>query len=191
MISSMVTNPRANITQWPPQCIRATMMPAPMNAAPAVRNHPPITEITPVILNTALSRLQARSEREVPIATMKVTKVVERGSFMEVPSAMSAPAKTRLTEPRIRSNAAPWSIIVSSALKRRLNHSLILGGVMRRTQAMADNAHLTSRRAMRDEPNISSPSPWLPRPISVCATFRAFFEVASDTTMMAPAPIRK
>ena len=67
-----------------PRCIRHTTMPEPINATPAVINHPPITEITPVILNTALSRPHARSASEVPIATMKVTKVVESGSLRVV-----------------------------------------------------------------------------------------------------------
>ena len=44
-----------------------------INAAPAVMNHPPMTEITPVIRNTALSLPQALSASEEPIATMKVT----------------------------------------------------------------------------------------------------------------------
>ena len=42
-------------------------------AANAVRSQPPITVSTPVMRYTALSRPQARSAREEPIATMKVT----------------------------------------------------------------------------------------------------------------------
>ena len=42
-------------------------------AAPAVMNQPPITDNTPVIRNTALSRPQARSAKDEPIATMKAT----------------------------------------------------------------------------------------------------------------------
>ena len=38
-----------------------------------IRNHPPITLITPDTLYTALSRPQALSDKDVPIATMKVT----------------------------------------------------------------------------------------------------------------------
>ena len=45
--------------------------------APAVMNHPPITDYTPVMRYTALSRPQARSANEVPIATMKATYVVD------------------------------------------------------------------------------------------------------------------
>ena len=44
-----------------------------VNATPAVMSQPPITVRTPVIRNTALSRLQARSARLEPMATMKVT----------------------------------------------------------------------------------------------------------------------
>ena len=62
-----------------------TIIPAPINATPAVRNQPPITDITPVILNTALFRPHARSESDVPIATIKVTNVVDSGNFSEVP----------------------------------------------------------------------------------------------------------
>ena len=42
-------------------------------AIPAVRNHPPMTFSTPVMRNTALSRDHARSAKEDPMATMKVT----------------------------------------------------------------------------------------------------------------------
>ena len=161
-----------------------------MNAAPAVRNQPPITDTTPVMRNTALSRLQARSESEVPMATMKVTKVVDRGSLSEVPMAMRAPARTRLTEPRTRSKAAPWSMMVSSVLKRALNQRRTDRGVTRRTQPMSERLQRTTRRAIFDEPNISSPPAWLPRPISVCITLRAFFDVVSATTITTPAPTR-
>ena len=44
-----------------------------MKATPAVINQPPMTLSTPVTRNTALSRLQARSARLEPIATMNVT----------------------------------------------------------------------------------------------------------------------
>ena len=44
-----------------------------MKATPAVINQPPMTLSTPVTRKTALSRLQARSARLVPMATMKVT----------------------------------------------------------------------------------------------------------------------
>lgn len=167
-----------------------TRIPAPMKATPAVRNHPPITDITPVMRKTALSRPQARSANEVPMATIKVTNVVERGSLSDVPRAIRAPASTRLTDPRIRSKAAPFSIIVSSALKRLLNQRRTLGGVMRSTASATATVLRTSVRAMREEPNISSPPAWLPSPTSVCDTFCAFLEVASETTMMTPAPIR-
>ena len=84
-------------------------MPAPIKATPAVMNQPPITEITPVTRNTALSRPQALSDNDVPMATMKVTKVVDKGSFSDVPMAINIAASIRLTEPRTRSKAAPSS----------------------------------------------------------------------------------
>ena len=71
-----------------------------VKATPAVMNQPPMTVSTPVMRNTALSRLQARSASEDPIATMKVTNVVESGSFRLVPRAMSSEAITRFTEAR-------------------------------------------------------------------------------------------
>ena len=49
------------------------MVPAATNAIIAVPNHPAITFNTPATLYTALSLPQALSEREVPIATIKVT----------------------------------------------------------------------------------------------------------------------
>ena len=90
-------------TAFPPKCIRMTIMNAQVNATPAVMNHPPMTESTPVTLNTALSRLHARSASEEPMATMNVTYVVERGSLSDVPSAMSREATTRLVEALTRS----------------------------------------------------------------------------------------
>ena len=149
-----------------------------------------MTEMMPVMRNTALSRPHARSASDVPMATMKVTKVVESGSFMDVPMAISAPASTRFTEPRMRSKAAPRSMMVSSVLKRRLNQARTPAGVIRRMTSRHDMVRRTSRRAMREEPNISSLPLWLPRPTSVCDTLRAFFEVASDTTIITPAPMR-
>ena len=56
-----------------PKNIAFVMQKQMRNATPAVMNHPPITESTPVILKTALSRVQAMSAREAPIATIKVT----------------------------------------------------------------------------------------------------------------------
>ncbi|CDA42478.1 unknown [Prevotella sp. CAG:5226] len=77
-----------------------------VNATPAVMNQPPITVSTPVMRNTAVSRPQARSANDEPMATMKVTNVVERGNLSEVPSAMSNDDTTRLTEARHMSYAA-------------------------------------------------------------------------------------
>ncbi len=106
-----------------------------MKATPAVINHPPITETTPVTRNTALSRLQARSASEVPIATIKVTKVVDSGSFMDVPKAMSMLAIMRLTPPRTRSNAASSSGCIVCVSIRRLSQILMRFGVRPSIQA--------------------------------------------------------
>ena len=56
------------------------------------KNHPEITVITPVMRYTALSRPQALSAREEPIATMNVTYVVERGSRRDVAREISRAA---------------------------------------------------------------------------------------------------
>ena len=56
----------------PKRMAKATKKQA-VKATPAVMNQPPITVSTPVTRNTALSRLQARSASEEPMATIKVT----------------------------------------------------------------------------------------------------------------------
>ena len=53
-------------------------------AKKAVKNHPPKTVKTPLILYTALSLPQALSANDVAIATEKVTKVVDNGNLSEV-----------------------------------------------------------------------------------------------------------
>ena len=79
------------------------------NAANAVKNQPEITVITPVMRYTALSLPQALSAREEPMATMKVTYVVERGSLSEVAREIRRAATVRFTDARIRSKEAPLS----------------------------------------------------------------------------------
>ena len=64
---------KRNMARKPPKYIVMHTMAQAAKATPAVMNHPPMTESTPVTRNTALSRLQARSASDVPIATMKVT----------------------------------------------------------------------------------------------------------------------
>ena len=51
----------------------AAKIAATVKADIAVKNHPPITVITPVIRNTADSRPHALSAKDVPIATINVT----------------------------------------------------------------------------------------------------------------------
>ncbi len=179
------------MTGVPPKCISVTMIPAAMNATPAVMNHPPITEMTPVILNTALSRPHARSASDVPIATMNVTYVVESGSLSDVPAAIKAPASTRFTDPRTRSNAAPFSIITSEVLNRRPIHCLTPCGIYSLSHDTKPIVQRTRLRDSFDEPNISSPTSCRVRLTEVSTTLRAFLDVASETTITTPAPRRK
>ena len=81
-------------------------------------------------------------------------------------------------------------MMLSSTSKRLLNQRRRRRGVARRIQAKTESDQRTRRRASREEPNISSPAFWLPSPISVFVTLRAFFDVASESTMIAPAPTR-
>src|SRR6056300_209349 len=80
-------------------------VPAKAKAVSAVKNQPPITFTTPATRYTALSLPHALSANEVPMATMKVTYVVERGSFMLVAIEIKIPATAKLIEARIISNA--------------------------------------------------------------------------------------
>lgn len=75
----------------------------------AVKNHPEITVITPVMRYHGAVRPQALSAREEPIATMNVTYVVERGSRRDVAREISRAATVKFTEARIRSKEAPLS----------------------------------------------------------------------------------
>ena len=84
----------------PPKFIANATKKQAEKATPAVINHPPITVNTPVMRNTALSLLQALSANDEPIATMKVTNVVDKGNLSEVPTAMSSDDMTKLTEAR-------------------------------------------------------------------------------------------
>src|SRR5574344_1706985 len=81
--------------------------------APAVINHPPITEMTPVTLNTALSLLQALSAKLEPIATIKVTSAVERGNLKVGPSVRSMDERTSGAAARTKANAAVSSAKIS------------------------------------------------------------------------------
>ena len=65
----------------------------------------------------------------MPIATIKVTYVVERGSFIDVPKAISRPASTKLTEARTKSKAAPSAMMASSFRKRVSIHFFVDSGV--------------------------------------------------------------
>jgi hypothetical protein len=79
--------------------------PETLKAIKAVNSQPKITLSTPLTRNTALSRPQALSLKDVAIATIKVTKVVERGSFNEVAKAIRELDTDRFTEALTRSKA--------------------------------------------------------------------------------------
>src|SRR5699024_2134705 len=72
----------------PPYQIKPAIRAAPIKAAKAVANHPPTTFKTPETRYTALSLSQARSDSDVPMATIKVTYVVESGNLRLVPTEM-------------------------------------------------------------------------------------------------------
>ena len=57
----------------PPKCIIVVTKKQIKNAAPAVINQPPITDNTPVIRYSDLSRLDAVSASELHIATLNAT----------------------------------------------------------------------------------------------------------------------
>ena len=63
--------------------------------AMAVTNHPVTTTITPVMRYTALSRPQALSASDEPIDTIKMTYVVDSGSFSDVPRHIRLAAAAR------------------------------------------------------------------------------------------------
>ena len=87
--------------------------PETLKAIKAVKSQPKITLSTPLTLKTALSLPQALSLKEVAIATMKVTKVVESGSFKEVAKAIRELETERLTEARTKSKAGGFSTLLS------------------------------------------------------------------------------
>jgi hypothetical protein len=90
--------------------------PETLKAIKAVNNQPKITLSTPLTLKTALSLPQALSLKEVAIATMKVTKVVERGNFIEVAKAIRELETERLTEARTKSKAGGFAMSISFLL---------------------------------------------------------------------------
>ena len=67
-------------------------------------------------------------------------------------------ASTKLTEARIKSNAAPFSIIITSLLKRLSAHRFRLSGNILAILSEALMVERTILRATAEEPNISSPS---------------------------------
>ena len=103
MMAKMPAATMRTMTMMPPKFMAVATKKARVKATPAVMNQPPMTVSTPVMRKTALSLLQARSESEEPMATMKVTKVVESGNLSVVPSAIKREATQRLTEARQRS----------------------------------------------------------------------------------------
>ena len=175
----------------PPQYITNVTTKQIVKAAPAVMNHPPMTESTPVMRNTALSRPHALSAKDEPIATMKATYVVESGSFREVPTAISKPERTTFTEARTKSKLALFSMIISELSKRLFNHTLTGSGMTLVIVIAILVVVRTRTRATGDVPKLSSPSDWRERSREVFTTLCAFLEVSNAITMTIPAPIRK
>ena len=101
------------------------MRPQAVKAVKAVMNQPEITVSTPEIRYTADSRSQAPSASDEPMATMKVTYVVESGSFRLVAEAMSAAASTRFTLARISSNGSSTSPGASFFFSKRVARLLM------------------------------------------------------------------
>jgi hypothetical protein len=89
----------------PPNQIAVATNAVMRNALIAVINHHQIIVKTPVTRYTAVSRHHTQSASAVPIATIKVTYVVDKGSFIDVANAIKILATVRLTDARIRSNA--------------------------------------------------------------------------------------
>ena len=153
-------------------------------------NQPPITLITPVTLNTALSRLQALSAKDEPIATINVTYVVDNGNLKFVPIVISIDASTRFTAARTTSKAAPSSSSTSCLLNRLSIHLFIHPGMYCIIQLLVSCVTRTMLRAARLVPNISSPSSWRLRSTLVLITLRAFFDVAIAIIITTPAAKR-
>lgn len=72
-----------------------------------------------------------------------------KGSFKEVPKAMSRPANTRLTEARTKSKAAPSAMMASSFWKRVFIHRLLLSGIVLDIPLARVMLKRTSVRAIR------------------------------------------
>jgi hypothetical protein len=68
----MATATNTKIINFPPKEIKRAINADPVKAIIAVKNQPPITAINTEIRKTALSRYHAVSERELPMATIKV-----------------------------------------------------------------------------------------------------------------------
>ena len=174
----------------PPKCMMRQTMAQAAKATPAVINHPPITLNTPVTRNTALSRLQALSASEEPIATIKVTYVVESGNFRLVPMVMSILANTRFTAARTTSKAALSSNSTSFLSNRLLIQFIRAFGINFFNHESVAWQLRTMTRAAEELPNISSPSSWRLKSTEVLITFWAFLEVAMAMIITAPAARR-
>ena len=116
---------------------------------------------------------------------------MERGSFSEVPNAMSRPANTRFTEARTKSNAAPSAMMASSLRKRVSSQRFMPSGIVLDIPLDSVMLKRTNVRAIGVLPKFSSPSSWRARSTEVLITLCAFFEVQRAYTMMTPAPKRK
>ncbi len=147
----MASNVNMNTTTFPPYVNNNPIPKAIKNPPNAVMNHPLTTVITPEIRYTALSRPQARSASDDPIATINPTYVVDKGSLNAVASAISPAALVRLTVARIISKGAPVCS-TSATSKRRANIRLTCLGIHVSTYRTTPKVPLTTARAKADEP---------------------------------------
>ena len=128
----------------------------------------------------------------MPIATMKLTKVVDSGSFSEVAKTIKMLATVRLTEARSLSNAG-----LSRSKLRSLSRSKRSAIPVRHCSGIVCTTVSPVATNPRTMPRDSGPGLKRSRPsscrlrlTSVCVTERALDETQSVTTMTAPAPIR-
>ncbi len=124
------------------------------------------------------------------MATMKVTNVVDRGSFIEVLQGNQRPCEDEVdrTAYQVECRAlVHYRLVGVEPLVEPAAHSRGRDSV-EEVDDVERKPH--GKRAIPEEPNISSPSRLLPSPISVFVTAWAFFDVASAATIITPAPTR-
>src|SRR5690606_30320016 len=152
-----------------------------------------ITVSTPVIRYTADSRPHAPSAKELAIATMNITYVVESGSLYEVPTVISILATIRFIDARNKSNEATLLTSPSTSFgwKREFTNAAIRCGTKEETRSEKRVAERTIIRAIREDPNCSGPCDWSLRLIVVCVTCFAFLDSHNVSTIIIPAISKK